>query len=357
MAEEMNYDANGNATGYTQDSAVVATTVDATAPAASLKDKFKEALNITWTETTGYTLGITSEQDILANRTPDQVFDAFATAQPEWAETVNAIKAHPELRDAFYGALTKDPSMLDGLASMAADGAGANPQEFIAAINDDTSRGFMVQALDKIAEKPDDAFDFEDFKYLYDNRNNTVNAGMKLREMGINLTDALDAMKFMSMFSDAMMSPTGFRDLFNQLPEILGLTGEQAAAAQEAFGMLGNYLDLCMGTKEDGFRALANEYGDDLVEGGQDYWERISGKRDEEIAAQRDVAGTGEHVDPATQKFAANLGLTTSFTDPATGAAVYEVPAEQAAKLAEYDRQVAAFDGSQKSRGLEVAGP
>ena len=335
MAEEMIYDTNGNATGYTVDPVAVAAAEEAATGVVDLKASFASALNVGWWEGMNST-----EQEIVDARTPDQIMDAFIEVRPEWTEALTAIKADEGLSTALHGALSKDPSMLDGLASMAGEGSGVNPQEMLAAVNDPMARQALTLTLNKIAEAPDDAHDFADFKELYDLRNDRVRAAGKMREMGIDITQmagGINGGDLFSMLRDALMSPTGFRDLMNQLPELLGLTGEQAVAAREAFGMIGNYLDLCMGTKEDGFRAIANQYGDDLVAGGTDYYERISGQRDAEIAAQMDAAGQGIIVDPATEgRDVANTSLT---ADQAAAAAVPDYSEEQNV----YDRQVATW--------------
>lgn len=293
-------DTSGNHTGHkepAQNPAII-----------NLREKFTEALDLTyWERTKAFSQRVMRYSDndiargIIDSRDPKKIIEAFETAKPEWKEPLSIIKKDPELSKALKNALVKDPTVLDGLAGMAADGNAASPSELSKILKDPAARKAMTATLNKIAEKPDDKYTFADFKELYDNRDNKLKTIAKLNQMGVPMTDMIGGDQIFSMLREALMSPDGFKKILSQLPTMMGLTGEQGAALQEVFSGLGNFMDMSFGTRTAGVRGILNQHGDAAYKGVKNLVERVSGQRDADIAKQMHEAGTGEAVDPRSK--------------------------------------------------------
>jgi hypothetical protein len=276
----------------------------------------------------------------------------------------NAILSHPDLKKSAE-AMLKDEggNALTGMQKLLTDNGVAGMGDFKTMMDDPAKRKVVVGMFDAVATSKygmDNAVEFT--RLAVDASNNPLNMAkgekfLKYAEsMHIDTKEVKESgmkagmMDMLPKLREALMSPDGFRNLLAQLPAMMGLSGEQGAAMQQLCNGLGGFIDLCLGTRHEGIRGIANKYGDSMYTGGKDFVERISGQRDEEIAKQRHAAGTGETVDPKSK-----AAMNSSKSDFNKVADDFKVSPEIAAKIDDFDtKQVATRTQPHASPGLAL---
>lgn len=228
-------DANGNVVG-TDDSDVmyspqatapsaVASTPSPLAPAGiDFQSAFADAAGLSLWEQTKYGLGLTSTQDIIASRTPDKFIDALEQAAPQYKGALEIIRGNDDLKKNFHAAFAKDPSMIEGFtASMA--GSDADPQELESLLQDPKNQSRISFVLGKIAEKPDDKYNYRTLMPLADKDTSQADKIKLMTEMGYGIMDEMGPQDWLKMATEFFRNPGQF---IHDLPEMLGLSPEDA---------------------------------------------------------------------------------------------------------------------------------
>ena len=143
------------------------------AAASDFQNKFLDGLNLSaielgdlWLKQTTGLLG-KSIQEVLSTRSPEEVLDAIAKADPTTKGAIDAIKEHPDFAKSLHTALVKDPTMLGGLAGIAnAKDGDFNLTDLQKILNDPRQRDIMKQVLDKVAEGQDIKGNDIDFSHV-----------------------------------------------------------------------------------------------------------------------------------------------------------------------------------------------
>lgn len=240
-----------------------ALTAAQTAAASDFNYKFLDALGVARKTTlfglitTGFE-GInpeTAEADVRAiidTKTPDELLDAIAKADPSTQGLVDIAKANPALAESFHNAVVKDPTVLEGLKKLTlAKGEG---ELTISDIENTLKKGGSL-AVNKLAQTLDEVAETDlDFNHVL----KTAENGKKLADL--DFKETLYRMKH---------DPEGLiKDLFANSD--LGLENSDwgiafAGILKEIMPMLANILDLDNGPLKEfvdlgktGFNAALN---------------------------------------------------------------------------------------------------
>lgn len=211
--------------------------------------KFISALNLTEEEQRAvYGHGIFSwfnaggedalRETVLANRTPNEMLDALAKADPSLQQTVDLVKADPELAKSLHSAIVKDETMLPGLQKIFASGNdGFNQEDLQNILRNDAQRNYFKQVLDKVAEGKDISgkdINFSHVERLLSQHKAGDKAGMlaTMNDMGI-AGPGFGLKEFMKFLSDLMQNPEmAVNNLVNSLVESGAMDAEHAQLAK-----------------------------------------------------------------------------------------------------------------------------
>lgn len=106
-------------------------------------------------------------RDVLADKSPNEILDAFAQADPSLEGITTLAKADPNFANSFKNVLVKDETMIDGMKEIfAAQDSGFNISDFERILADPRQRGLLGDVLDKVAES--EKHTFADVKKLLD---------------------------------------------------------------------------------------------------------------------------------------------------------------------------------------------
>lgn len=185
------------------------------------KTKFATALNIPLLvkgaialeeRTTGTTN--TLRNQVLANRTPDQILDAMkaATADADMHAVLDQVKADPALAQSFQDALVKDPTMLDGLETIAnAPASGFGMGDLKALLADPEQRELMGKILDKVADGSTDGsgvdISFDHLQKLLDAHKKGDKRAMFLLMQDMGVIGNIDMKEFLEFFMEFIQDP------------------------------------------------------------------------------------------------------------------------------------------------------
>lgn len=305
-------------------------TVEAAAPTRSveaLKPQFTAALDV------GFWEGLTkTPEEIIAARTPDQIITAFETTMPEYKPALDEIRNDPALMNSLHNVLVKDPTMLEGMTRMFAETGSMNPAEFAETLKEPRTRMALTTVFDKIAAEDD--FTFNDFEEVYKSRNDQAKLLAKLKDMGIQPTSLMTGEDMAKVLGEYLNDPVGYAP---KLAEMLDLSGAQGESFVKMMEYVGMYIELCIGG-QDGYRSLVQKYGPSTYESAKNFANDISGETDR-LAAEREVAGTGETLTP--EQIAARAGRANSNRDFNTSAPIPQEDAGARERANRYAEQTA----------------
>jgi hypothetical protein len=233
----------------------------------------------------------------LANQSPEGLLNLLASTDdfktPEGKEIIEIAKGDEAFAKSLHAAVTKDPSVLKGFMSADAEGGEAlNLADLRDVLKDDGMRSNVTKILNAVAESPDDNLDN---KYLVEvakaakavkasapKQEDYKKLQMLLAQAGISDVGLNFMVDPMSMVNDFINDPQGF---LTNLPAMLGMQGEQAAAFGEILGPIGGLLETVIGG-ETGYRAFFQHYGPEIQGKVQDMGYRLSGDADKDAAAR-----------------------------------------------------------------------
>lgn len=249
-----------------------------------IRDDFKTAMGV------GILDSFSSEQKIIAGRSPEEFVTAIATAVPEYAGVMDTIKSNPELMNNFHAAFAQDPSMVEGfMASL--ETSEADPAELESLLADPANQGRLSFILGKIAERPDDNFDYKTLEYFMSDEVPENEKAEQLMAMGYNPLAEMGAQDWMKVLTEFLRDPQAF---FANLPAMLGMGPEQSAAMAPVFNRMGNYFGMVLGpisgedTGYGGHLANGIESATDWVASGdaQEWVDDISGATDAAVRGE-----------------------------------------------------------------------
>lgn len=142
---------------------------------------------------------------VLPNMTATEMLDSIVKNDETLKGVATALRAHPALADKIRIAAIKDPSILTGLEKMAKGEGSIDLAKFEEALRNENNRLILRQVFDKIAEDPDDSFNFATLETLAGHiaKNEQGKAVALLKTMGIDPTGGFgmaDMFKFMKEF-------------------------------------------------------------------------------------------------------------------------------------------------------------
>jgi|GEM_PF-6333252 len=364
MAEEMIYDANGNATGYTADPVSVATTEPSSFSLGGIFDSARDLL----ANATGIDR-VDIGRQLISGMTPERAIDFMATQMITADSTdehkaaindlVTTVKSDPEFARNFYSALVNDHTMLPGLMARGSDGSSVDALKVLnEKLSDPNNREVIGRTLDVIARSNNDTFNYAYFEKMEELNASQNYAGLRDHLAQAGITDPRlvfasgDLGGMWDMFMEnpdqigAMLAnyipngdalPADFKDVLGKM----GMSGEDFSNFFKGLAVImPNIFSTLLGPEFLGHYAdnIIAPIGAWVAEKGADAANiDITGKRDEEIAAQRDVAGTGEHIDPATQGIDVSQRSLSEIQAASTAVPAYTADQNR------YDQQVASW--------------
>lgn len=195
---------------------------------------------------------INSRTDLLEQLdrvSPEAFLDAVATANPAISETVELVKASPELAEALHSAVVNDPTVLTGLEEMlSAEGeeAVADREALHAALRDPQKRGYLTSALENVATDPDGTdINFTHIEALMD-AEGPIEQMAALQGAGVNFNPLGGGAQGWQGMVRMLQNPEGFIQSF--VSSIEGLPPEfqnMLAGLMDGLSrMMGGFLDL-----------------------------------------------------------------------------------------------------------------
>ncbi len=382
MAEEMIYDANGNATGFTT---VDTEAVVAAAPSTSsfsLGNIFGGARDLL-ANATG-TVRADIGRQLISGMTPESAIDYMASqmitadSTPEHkaavSDLVTTIKSDPEFAKSFHSAVVNDRTMLPGL--MARSGNGSSPDGLKAlneTLSDPSNRAVIGKTLDVIARSNNDVFNYAYIEKLEDLTAKKDYAGLQSHLAKAGITDprlVFATGDLGSMWDMLMENPdqiggmiAGFVPNGNTLsPEFqdilgkLGISGDDFSNFFKGLAVIApNVLSTLLGPEflgyfvDNVFAPIGAAIADKgAAVAGMDITGSTSSQTDAEIAAQTAEAGQGATVDPTKEGVGSNPSLGGAYAGPAAGSYTEDQN--------KYDQQVASWT-TERQRAPEPVAP
>lgn len=370
MAEEMIYDANGNATGYTQDPAAVAVAEAPTSTATLFGFNVQEILNTareaaaSAAATLKAASAVTGPPEAFINYISEQI--KGDTPSPELvAETerlAKTLQGNAGLTQSLQEALIKNPELATLVTGDATDEASklASLKSFNDTLANPDNARLVANVLEYAANTPDGAAAVEsvmklrDFAALHASGKATQEDYSKMDSYltGIGIEDdridlAADPKKIWTMF---MENPERLVQIMMNQFDMSGMDPKWQEMIAGALTWLTNGMSAFVDPNGDFVGFYNNEVvqpiGKALQATGQ---ETLGYKKEADLNDQLALAGQGQTVVPAGEGSQdSNKGR---FTSAATGANT--APADNTAQD-EYDRQVAAWSSP---KAAAPAGP
>ncbi len=177
--------------------------------------------------------------------TPNQVLDTIATKDPKTKGLTDAIRGDPKLAKSFRNALIEDPSMLPGLEKMGKGEGNIDTSQLIKSLQNPNSRRIFGEVLDKIAESPNDKWNFGTLETLsgHMKHGEDAKATALLGEMKIGVGGGIDIGDMINFVKDLVTNPQmAMSNLADKLIESGVIPADKADAFREKINGVGKFV-------------------------------------------------------------------------------------------------------------------
>ncbi|MEM9469213.1 MAG: hypothetical protein AAF988_03535 [Pseudomonadota bacterium] len=271
----------------------------------------------------------------LPGMSPNAILDKMAEQAPEVQALTDAIKADPALAASFKNALVRDPSMLEGIMSIQDGSSNIDVNQLAEGLSNANTRRIFKEVLDKIAENPDDQWNFATVNTLAGHlKNNEMQkAGALLGQMGVSTGMEFDFGDFIEFLRQLMENPElAVNNLVNTLVDAGQIDAEMANAvkgyAVEASGFLKFMAEDWVELADNNQDFLATTHANNVAQGqaiGDRYGHagETAAQVQARISAEANQAGA---MQTASVQTGEGMTQTASLSDPANGG-VYDLAA------------------------------